>query len=702
VKKIHYKFLGVVIAGITGILIIVYQSYFLKQSYEFEKHINNELKSIQTKIINLQYLIIQSSYLLYFNNDDIPIITDKIEKSVAHLMSKNGLNSSNFSKSYKILIKLKKDFTELKKDILRFLTLNASIKNSAIYIPKISSRLLYVLRNDKKYSKEIIELIPSINIRIIMSKNALDDSFIKDLKNYQKSLKEIVNNIDDKKNKRLISTLLKHLEVFINNFSTYKDDLNRIVNTPVSKDSYNLIIAFNEEMANSYNKINHLSKLFLIIFLTVIILIIYLIFLLDKENKILKKTKNELEISLITDSLTKLKNRLALNKELKNSNISTLTIINIDKFKNINELYGSEIGDMILKEITKVLQKDFENKKSKCFRIGGDEFAILSYYEMDDIIGYIKNIINTFNNTYKINELDIDVTITAGLSNQKDLILETAEMALKYAKNDINISYAIYNKSMDTRDKIKENINILKKLKIAIEDDRIVPYYQPIYEIKSREIEKYESLVRLIDNGKAILPYYFLDVVKDAKLSNQITRIVLTKTLEKSKKSDLRFSVNISPYEIESKKDLNKIVEILNNYKTVTKNLTFEILESAEIENYDAIYDFTKIIKDYGCKLAIDDFGSGYSNFEKLLKMEIDLIKIDGSLIKEIDQDKNAEMVVKTIIEFAKSVDAKTVAEFVHSKNVLQKVEELGIDMAQGFYLGKPEPDILYTSNGVN
>jgi len=166
----------------------------------------------------------------------------------------------------------------------------------------------------------------------------------------------------------------------------------------------------------------------------------------------------------------------------------------------------------------------------------------------------------------------------------------------------------------------------------------------------------------------------------------------LKKTLEVARKTDATFSVNLSAEDITSVHDQKRIFALLSDYEEVASRIVFEILETEEIEDYEIISDFIRRAKRFGCRISIDDFGSGYSNFEKLLQLDIDVIKIDGSLIKDVDHNTHAELVVRTIVDFARGAQLETVAEFVHFKALLEKVKQLDIDYAQGFYLGEPKP----------
>jgi EAL domain-containing protein (putative c-di-GMP-specific phosphodiesterase class I) len=272
-------------------------------------------------------------------------------------------------------------------------------------------------------------------------------------------------------------------------------------------------------------------------------------------------------------------------------------------------------------------------------------------------------------------------------------LFETADMALKTVKSSKRKRYAIYDPSLDVSETIASNIYALKQLKMAIVRNAVIPYFQPIIDLESGEALKYEALARLqIKEGETITPYHFIEAAKQAKLSGIITTRILKKTLEIARRTGATFSVNLSAEDITSGHDQKRIFSLLEAYDDVSSRIIFEILETEEIEDYEIISDFIRRAKRFGCQISIDDFGSGYSNFEKLLQLDIDVIKIDGSLIKHVDHNTHAELVVRTIVDFAKGAQLETVAEFVHSKAVLEKVRALDIDYAQGFYLGEPKP----------
>lgn len=232
------------------------------------------------------------------------------------------------------------------------------------------------------------------------------------------------------------------------------------------------------------------------------------------------------------------------------------------------------------------------------------------------------------------------------------------------------------------------------KIKSAIEGDRIVPYFQGIVDNRTRRIVKYESLIRLIDtDGTVLTPFWFLEHAKKAKLYGKLTRIMITKTFSLFESLEYEFSINLSLQDILSKQTRGYLLDVLKN-SPASNRLILEIVESEGIENFDEVSIFIKTVKAYGCKIAIDDFGTGYSNFGYLCKIDVDFIKIDGSLIKNINDNKDHVITVESILLFAQQKGIKTIAEFVEDEAKYSKLHELGIDFSQGYLFSTPAPDI--------
>lgn len=270
-------------------------------------------------------------------------------------------------------------------------------------------------------------------------------------------------------------------------------------------------------------------------------------------------------------------------------------------------------------------------------------------------------------------------------------------MAMTSAKKDQQ-SLLVYDPSLLLNTECENNIKWTKKLQNAIRNDRIIPYYQPIVDNFTGEYVKYESLVRLIDEDeKVISPFFFLEIAKRTKYYRTITQRVLEKSFECFKDTNYTFSVNLTIKDIMDEETQQTIFSLLEHYG-IGNRVVFEIVESEGIENYDRVIAFIKNVKECGCKIAIDDFGTGYSNFEYLLKLKADFIKIDGSLIKALDKDNDAKILVSTIVNFSKQLGMLTIAEFVSDEKIYKIVKEMGIDYSQGYYFGEPKSTLV----GIN
>ena len=194
-----------------------------------------------------------------------------------------------------------------------------------------------------------------------------------------------------------------------------------------------------------------------------------------------------------------------------------------------------------------------------------------------------------------------------------------------------------------------------------------------------------------MNGGEFYSPYLFLEAAKNGRLYGDLTRIVFDKACQFFAERDDMFSINITASDILNPQTATFIFSCVSRYG-VGERLIFELVETEAIEESELIIQFFDRVKGLGCSLAIDDFGTGYSNFEYLLKLDIDYIKIDGSLIRYIDRDTNSRIVAETVVDFARRLNVKTVAEFVHSPDVETEVRRIGVDYLQGFLLGEPVP----------
>ncbi len=417
----------------------------------------------------------------------------------------------------------------------------------------------------------------------------------------------------------------------------------------------------------------------------------------DLSNQL--KTEEELKEKFMVDKTTNLATKTKLYDDIDNrrknklSN-SSLIYISIDEFDEINEYFGLDAGNYILTYVSKWLLKNLPNDNSKLYKLDLNSFAIFSTenindFELNTYLKMIANDIEKENFFFKHSTLNISFTL--GAAQCKKNIIKCTYLALDEAKN-LKQSYKIYDKNQKIKDRHEQNIKINQTIKEAIMDNRVVPYYQPIFNLKTQKIEKYEALIRIKNRKNEIIrPIDFLDIAKKSKLYLQLSRAMIKSSFEELVKTKTPISMNISVEDINDKKTSTYIKNKLAS-TNLGHLITFEILESEQIDNYLKVVNFIKIIKSHGCKIAIDDFGSGYSNFDQLIKLDADFLKIDGSLIKNINTHKESEIMTRSIVSFAKEMGLKTVAEFVSSQEIYDKVNLLGIDFVQGYHIGRPAP----------
>jgi len=254
---------------------------------------------------------------------------------------------------------------------------------------------------------------------------------------------------------------------------------------------------------------------------------------------------------------------------------------------------------------------------------------------------------------------------------------------------DINLDILTIAYREEEQTKLVDEIVFLKN---TVEHSNIEPYVQPIFDAKSLKIQKYECLMRLksADSQKMLSVFPYLKVAKKIKLYEKMMQLMIEKSLKLFCHKDFEFSLNLC-YEDISNHSFRQYIYDKIEHCDKPENIIFEILETDFIEDFSIVEEFALKVREYGCKIAIDDFGSGYSSMENILKLKPEIIKIDGSLIKNIDTSNESKTIVKNIVNMAKELNAQTVAEYIHSKEVYDVTKDLGVDLLQGFYLGEPK-----------
>ena len=406
----------------------------------------------------------------------------------------------------------------------------------------------------------------------------------------------------------------------------------------------------------------------------------------------LKESEEKIEFLAYHDSLTSSYNKVYLEEQLSTelTEHSSLTLLNIDNFSYVNLSYGFDIGDKLLIGIANELRKLC--LETELCRINSDEFAIFCKEE-NRIKERIEKIRIHFSKySFYIEDININVSFSYGASSGENCSLQNSALALKRAKEGGKNRFHIFNKEDNSSDKHKrENFvkynNILHE---AIQYGFITPYFQGIRNNTTGEISKYEALVRIEKNGELILPHLFLQTAKLSGMLPEITKIMINKTFSIMAAFKYQFSINITEDDLDLDYLEKYLREKSHEYGIAPRRVILEILEGVSSTGKRDHIRQLNALKRAGYLLAIDDFGAEYSNFERVLDLEIDFLKIDARYIKNIDINHKSYEITKSIAYFAKNAKIPCVAEYVHGENIQKVIEELEIEYSQGYLFSEP------------
>ena len=419
--------------------------------------------------------------------------------------------------------------------------------------------------------------------------------------------------------------------------------------------------------------------------------------LYGKINVMLQTIEN----SLSHDHLTGIYNRSSLSNHIgKLQNNEIIMLIDISRFKEINDIYGNSYGNKVLIEFTQSLQQFFKKISSiTLYRIGGDEFAVLLANKPMNEVMHIGENLEAYirEKDFQIDGIIINISVNIAVNNISPL-LENADLAIKALKKDMDNQVIEYQEKLSIKREWQKNIEVINMVKSALKEDRIVPYFQGIVNLKTMQIEKYEALVRLIlPSGEVLSPYLFLDTVSKTHYYYEITEVMIQKTMQMAKRyPHCRFSINFSMKDIINQHITSLLFGLFDMDKETASRVDIELLETESvIVNDNLIDDFLKKVHSYGSKVLIDDFGTGYSNFAYLSDLDVDILKIDASITKEITSSARKLHILQTIHNFSLGMNMQNVAEFVETKEVAELLQKIGVDYAQGYLFSKPLPQPL-------
>jgi len=399
---------------------------------------------------------------------------------------------------------------------------------------------------------------------------------------------------------------------------------------------------------------------------------------------------------------------------LRNGAAGAVMLIDLDHFKMVNDTAGHAAGDEVIIQVSGYLRR-IARSTDLIARLGGDEFciALLGVTEeqaMERAMELMKGIAS-LKPTYggKI----LNTTISVGMvlypvhGETPIELLAKADSAMYEAKQAGRDRLHLYDERAMTQKTIGSQLAWKDRMLDALEYDRLVLAFQPIVSTINRTIARYEVLVRLrAEDGQIFSPGQFIPLAEEFGLISRIDKVIVRKALRAMKKQyesdpQISFSINLSGRSVGDPDMLSLIEEELSDARFDRQQVTFEITESAAIYDLSRAIAFTRRVQQLGCRLALDDFGVGFSSFSYLKQLHADVLKIDGAFVRDIHNNEDDQLFVKALVDVARGLNMKTVAEFVETQECLDMIRQLGVDYAQGYYVGKPVIGLFDNNEGI-
>lgn len=431
---------------------------------------------------------------------------------------------------------------------------------------------------------------------------------------------------------------------------------------------------------------------------------------LDEMNSNLVKTIEEqahlLTKSYRVDRCTNLPNRAVLRERLAiMRNDEHLMTLKLTNFNQINEKYGYQVGDRLLQDLSRHFMESLVAHlvdDDALYSIGIGEWAAIFSHKISaysiylDFSEFVDQLEHVNFEPFGLPNLDyLSVSLSAGLISRQDfpdisvddLLIKSID-ARRYAF--LNNKHFCNAKELSQQENERQQqLGWLSRVSRAILNDNVLIVSQPIVAASSHDVVSCECLVRIADDGEVILPGRFLPIIEGTHLYTRLSRQVISKTFDMMDQRTESFSINLAPQDFMSEKTLAHLEEKIKSIDDPSR-VGLEVLENEQIKDYGHMIDVCNTFRKLGAKIIVDDFGSGYSNIDEIIKLEPQIIKLDGSIIRNIDQDIKQRKIAQQLIQLCHILNTKTVAEFVHNELVCQIAEDMGIDYLQGFYLGKP------------
>ncbi len=412
------------------------------------------------------------------------------------------------------------------------------------------------------------------------------------------------------------------------------------------------------------------------------------------------------------DPLTDLPNRHSLQSrvetELVDGTVGALLFIDIDHFKYVNDNFGHRTGDQLIVGVGSVLREVVRECGGELYRLGGDEFAIhlpkalrkqgrqTAERALDAIRHY----------RFQVSELKVVSNLSASIGialypfhgSDVPSLFSNVDIAMYQAKELGRNREVVFDQASDNLRSTHRRIHWAKRLRDALDEDRICLFAQPVVRLRDLKSMHHEVLVRLKDDqGAFILPSTFIELAESLSLVQEIDLQVVEKLLAFMRQHNqlgkkLRYFVNLSRVSIADPHWIKRLVSLLNGSGIDPSQLVFEITETAAMSEIDVTLKFISQLKEMGCRFALDDFGAGFSSFYYLKRFEVDYLKIDGSFIRDLATDEGSRLFVRALNDVARGLSKQVVAEWVESPEVLKLLQGMGAQYGQGFMFRKPMP----------
>lgn len=427
------------------------------------------------------------------------------------------------------------------------------------------------------------------------------------------------------------------------------------------------------------------------------------------------KLEDDLQFKSTHDELTGLVNRAEFEKKLANvlSKLDTGSVehvvcyMDLDQFKVINDTYGHIAGDELIRQLSEIFQLNLRHRDTLA-RLGGDEFGFLFEYctleQAQRALKEIQETISEFRFKWKDKSLSISASIgVVAVSTQEydsTEIMSMADAACYVAKDAGRNRIHVYDKTDDSQEQRQKEMHWVERINRALEEDRLCLYAQPICPIGGAAQERhFELLIRMLgENGDIIPPGAFLPAAERYNLSRKIDRWVIETAFSWLQSDETLlgkgylWGINLSGQSLADEGLIEFVIDQFERKGIPPEKIYFEVTETAAIANMKNANQFIKALQEKGSRFALDDFGSGLSSFAYLKNMPVDYLKIDGAFVKNLEHDIFDYAMVKAINDVGQTMGKQTIAEFVENDAILEKLKEIGVDYAQGYGIGKPQP----------